>query len=144
MLDIQLVGTNGAKLKLRNVSLDIVFFCDGKERYRFDAGVTNWLGRCRTNYAALDGERKENQRIFLMDYNTKLEDCDEVVAIHMPSTDELRTRLEAVRNYFPTNIESVSRRFARSNNGRVHAPDVRVKFLANQRIAANLVCDVLG
>jgi hypothetical protein len=99
-IDIQLVGPNGKPAAVSNVMIDLSFFTKGNFRYRLGIGRTDDSGRLRVTYAEVEAVRQRNAEFDLMDYNTKLEQCDSRVDINIDSEDELRKRYKnALRSY---------------------------------------------
>ena len=114
--EIQLVDESGDPFALSNVSLEVTFFTNRRERYRFDVGASGSDGKLSVPYEKLDSIRKDNQAIALMDYNTKLEDCDDEILVRIPPLDELRNRLDAAKKWFPDQVEGLKRVIESSNN----------------------------
>ena len=103
-----------------------MFLCGGRERYRLDAGKTDVHGHITAPYDLFDSIRRDNQSFALMDYNTKLEDCDSVVLVYAPTVNELGQRLNALKKWFPDRASEMSERLRLSNNGRVQIQEARV------------------
>jgi hypothetical protein len=99
-IQIQLVNGNGKPLHLGNVKLEIHFFTHGNFRYAFGVGLTDEKGYLKTSYSDVEKERREDSEYNLMDYNTKLDDCDSTVKIVILSGQELRERNEKALRYF--------------------------------------------
>lgn len=121
MLEIQLANQAEDILNFADVSLDILLYVNGQQRYRFDAGETNRFGQLSVGYEQLELKRAENQKFALMDYNTPLMSCDEKISIVVPSMADLRARFEAVEKWFPADAVQLSMRLKRSNNDKVAA-----------------------
>lgn len=138
VLDVQLVDAQGKPLTMPDVSIDVVFYSGGKERYRFDAGATDAQGRISTSYDTLERARKENQAFALMDYNTKLEDCDDQLELTVPTLDQLRERLAAVRKWFPENEPKLLAKINNSRNGSVAAASIKKVITSGIRVAVQL------
>jgi len=99
-IDIQLVDGSGRPAAIGNVMIDLAFYTKGNFRYRFGVGRTDGSGRLAVAYAGVETIRKENAEFDLMDYNTKLEECDPRVEIVIDSEEELRERYRKVlRSY---------------------------------------------
>lgn len=138
VLDVQLVDVQGLPLAMPNVSIDVVLYCSGNERYRFDAGATDAQGRISTSYDMLERTRKQNQAFAVMDYNTKLEGCDDTVELAVPTLDQLRERLAAVRKWFLENEPKLSDRVKNSKNGSVAASGVKKVVTNGSRMTVQL------
>jgi len=121
------------------VSIDVIFYVNGNKRYDFDAGRTTSSGVCVAPYRVFEATRAKNQRIFLMDYNTSIEDCDPEVSIHVPTKEELHARYEAVRKWFPHRALRQWLMLRTSNNDRVIAQDVWVKLEGRGTTTARLL-----
>lgn len=99
-IEIQLVKANGEPAAVPNVMIELSFFTKGNFRYRLGIGRTDDSGRLSVSYAEVETVRQKNAEFDLMDYNTKLEDCDPRVEIIVDSEDELRERYKNVlRSY---------------------------------------------
>ncbi len=70
VLEIQLSDSEDRPIPVADVSIDVVFLCGGRERYRFDGGMTDQEGHLRASYDLFESTRRENQKVALMDYNT--------------------------------------------------------------------------
>jgi hypothetical protein len=132
-VEIQTTDANGVPVGLANVSIDVVLFCGGVERYRFDAGVTDANGRLTTSYQQLEDSRTANQSFALMDYNTRLDECDNTVAIVVPSVEELCKRLASIQTWFPEKQDAFMARVAESKNAIVKVP-AAMKVTADGRL----------
>jgi hypothetical protein len=100
LIDIQFVNNDGEPVAAANILIDLEFSTKGNFRYRFGVGRTDESGRLTVSYADVEAIRKKNAEFDLMDYNTKLEQCDPQVAIVIDSEEELRERFNnALRSY---------------------------------------------
>lgn len=99
-ISIQLTDTEDHPLAVGNVLVEIHFFTRGLARYAFKAGRTNERGLLDISYANIEKLRLENARLFLMDYNTRLEECDSAIRITIPPERELRYAFEKTKNAF--------------------------------------------
>jgi len=88
-IEIQLTDRNGKPIDVANIMVDVYLFYDGKFRYAFDAGRTGNGGTLTITYDHLESQRRSNGAIFLMDYNTKLDDCDAKVELRIQTQAEL-------------------------------------------------------
>lgn len=99
-IDIQLVKGNGKPLTISNVLMNIYFFTKGNFRYSFGLGFTDANGHLHVSYAEIEQSRKKNAEFWVMDYNTKLDDCDPQVKIFIPSEQYLREANESALSNF--------------------------------------------
>ena len=84
-LEIQLSDHADQPVNLGNVVVEIHFFTGGRYRYAFKVGRTDDAGHLSISYREIERLRGENAVENLMDYNTKLEDCDPTIKIVVPS-----------------------------------------------------------
>ena len=80
--------------------VDFSFFTKGAFRYRFGIGRTNSAGQLTVSYHDVEMIRTQNAQFDLMDYNTRLEECDAAIEITIDSGDQLRERYENVRRVY--------------------------------------------
>jgi len=99
---VQLVDETGAPLPAENIMVQIEFFTNGNYRYGFEAGRTDRKGRLVVTYDDLDKRRAALSRENLMDYNTRLEECDTTAKIVILSDDELRSRQQKALQFYGT------------------------------------------
>jgi hypothetical protein len=142
VLEIQLSDSDDRPVPVADVSIDVVVLCGGRERYRFDGGMTDREGHLRASYDMFESTRRENQKVALMDYNTALDDCDPAVVIHVPGMAELRQRQKAVNTWSSDNASSISERVEKSNNGRVQIRDLRVNVVEGTATKVRLICEL--
>ncbi len=81
---------DGKPLAVAEVLMNIYFFTKGNFRYAFGLGLTDANGHLRASYSDIEESRKKNSEFWVMDYNTKLDDCDPQVKIFIPSEEYLR------------------------------------------------------
>jgi hypothetical protein len=99
-IHVQLSTKEGQPLPIGNILLLIHFFTGGNYCYGFEAGRTDDTGQLTLSYDDVEKRRRTSAQEFLMDYNTKLEECDPVVKIIVPSEQELLSRKQkVVENY---------------------------------------------
>jgi hypothetical protein len=99
-IEIQLADGTGQPLHLGNVVTELHFFTGGRFRYAFKVGRTDEIGHLSTSYGNIEVLRRANATENLMDYNTRLEDCDSTVKVVVPSQEHLAKQYEsAVRAY---------------------------------------------
>jgi hypothetical protein len=99
-IDIQLTDPNGEPAAVSDVMIDLSFFTKGNFRYRLGIGRTDKSGHLRVSYAEVEKARQRNAEFDIMDYNTRIEDCDPRVEIVIDSEHELRERYNnVIRSY---------------------------------------------
>jgi hypothetical protein len=138
ILDIQLSGGHGEPLAIPHVIVEVMFLQGGRERYRFDAGETDVGGHLSVSYDRFENIRKDNQSFALMDYNTRLEECDPILVVRVPTMAELSQRLDALNKWFPDQAPAMAERIKSANNGRVEVPEVRAHTVEGGRARVDL------
>ena len=144
VLDIQLSGGHGVPLAIPNVIVEVVFLQGGLERYRFDGGETDVGGHLSVSYERFENIRKDNQSFALMDYNTRLEECDPILVVRVPAMAELSQRLDALNKWFPDQAPSMAERIKSANNGRVEVREVRAHTVDGGRTRVDLLGRATG
>lgn len=127
-IHIQLLDETGAPLPAENIIVHIEFFTNGNYRYGFEAGRTDKKGRLVVSYDELEHRRLSLSSEFLMDYNTKLDECDPIIKIVILSEEELRSRQRKVLRFYGTEPDWAK---AWPSNARIKAESKTVD-LANQ------------
>jgi hypothetical protein len=118
-IEIQLVDANGDPIRLSNISIEMHFFTKGNFRYGFKLASTDESGSLRATYDDLEELRSRDAEGNLMDYNTKLDECDPQVKIMIPSEQQLRQQYDNVMRFYQTPPQ-----WAKNwpSNGRIEAP----------------------
>jgi hypothetical protein len=99
-IEIQLVNGDGKPLAISHVLVNIYFFMKQNFRYSFGLGFTDANGHLHASYGDIEQSRKKNSEFWIMDYNTKLDDCDPRVKIFIPSEQYLRDANERALRTF--------------------------------------------
>lgn len=144
-VNVQLVDSSGIALPVANVILDIHLYLTGVRRYSFTGGETDSGGYCSIKLDDVTEQWIENRKLFLMDYNTPLQDCDDEVGISAPSADDLAERVLAVQKWFPNDLPKFRSTVSSSGNDEVKSFEQKVKILpsANEN-TIRYVCDIVG
>lgn len=87
-------------MPIGNVLVSLHFFTKGNYRYGFQIGRTDDAGRISVSYDDVESLRRKDAQDNLMDYNTKLEDCDPSVAVVIPSQEELRQQYDNAMRFY--------------------------------------------
>jgi hypothetical protein len=136
-LTVRLGDSAGESIRIAGVLLDIRFYVSGRFRYAFSLGRTDGEGVCRTCLAAIERQFAANRRLFLMDYNTPLMDCDALVGIFAPTAGELAERRAARAKWWPEEIQSPDG----AANQLVHCPEQKFMLGGGRGQAIELVCE---
>jgi hypothetical protein len=137
-LTVRLHDRKGEPLAIAEVHLDLSFYIEGRFRYSFSLGRTDADGVCRTTFQEIERQLEANRRLFLMDYNTPLTDCDTSVGIVAPTAGELIERESAGVKWWP---EEPSRYVGTANN-RVRCTEQKFEVQHGSGNAFKLVCEV--
>ena len=70
---------------LANLYVDLILFIRGKYCYGFRFGPTDAQGKLRIAYQDVENERAKAASYDLMDYNTPIDNCDDILKIKLPS-----------------------------------------------------------
>lgn len=138
---VSIVDSTGRSVPIADVIVDAVFFAGDQQRYQFSAGSTDANGQLKAGFDHFERERMQNSLQSIMDYNTKLEDCDSRIRLHAPSLDELKSRLNAVEHWYPDFAEVLAKRVAACNNGKVKLVDVTLTLLPGTITKVSMVVD---
>ena len=142
-IQIQLADAMRCVLGLADVSIDAVVYMEGRVRYRFASGKTNAQGRLTVTFDELERSRLKNQAYSLMEYNTRLEECDTRISFVVPSLKELKERQAALEKWFPDDV-SESIKYGDSNNGKVLCKTLDVDANGTDGDVVFLVCKRCG
>lgn len=105
---IKLVDKDGVDLRLGDVLIDIVFFQNRAFRYSFIAGRTNSAGELSVAFDEIEKQRAQKAKAFLMDYNTKIGDCDSTVELRIRTHSELEMAQQRARQSYGRDPDWVS------------------------------------
>lgn len=139
-LRVQAVDSNHRPIALGGLIVDVLLFVRGVERYRFDAGETDAGGVLIVAYEKLEALRRENQKFALMDYNTRLDECDDTIAVSVASVANLVARLESIEKWFPDDAPRMRQRLSRSSNKEVLPTTCHVSLSDAGEHAIELAC----
>ena len=135
LLSIQLVSHDGNRVEIAGVELDIRFYVQGRIRYTFLLGRTDDKGTVCTHLSDIEQQLQENRRIFLMDYNTGLDECDSVVGIFVPSPEEIARRDTARQTWWPGTTATPE-----TSNSQVHCPEQKFQLSRTAPNEFELAC----
>lgn len=134
---VRLRDPKGQPVPVGGVHLDIRFYVEGRFRYSFSLGRTDVHGICRTTFGGIEQQLEANRRLFLMDYNTPLSDCDTAVGIAAPATGELIEREAARAKWWPEESPA----YVGAANDRVRCPEQKFELRGGSGNAFELVCE---
>lgn len=133
-IEVQLTNGGGTALELANVTIDAVLYMQGRVRYRFCSGKTDARGCLCVTFDQLENSRLKNQSFSIMEYNTRLQECDPRVSFVVPSLNELQQRQTAIEKWFPEDA-SKAEDIEESNNGKLLCETIDVNVeLSKQKV----------
>ena len=135
-LTVQLVGSDGGALELAGIEVDIRFYMHGQTRYTLILGRTDDNGVVRTHLSDIERQLQENRRVFLMDYNTPLSECDSVVGIVTPSVEDLAQREASRQKWWPETVPTPE-----TPNGKARCPEQMFQLSKTAPNKFDLVCE---
>lgn len=138
-LDVQLVNETGAAVRLEGVSISIGFFFNGNYRYAFRLGPTDENGHLRVSYADVEQRRLLNLKEQPWDYKTRLDECDPVVRLSVPSQDELNEAAKIATSFNMGVVPPDAEWWARANNRDIRCESTEV-LLQEQNTTVSIVC----
>jgi len=141
-LIIQLVDEMGKPFRLADIYIDLSFFLQGQYRYGFRFGPTNRQGELHITYQDVETKRAIEAKIFLMDYNTPLDDCDDLVRISIPSMDKLKEAYEWNTKWFADKTSEDAKGWLNAANAKIRANEIPVKLHGTETIVS-VPCSVV-
>jgi hypothetical protein len=142
-LQLQLVDKEKNPIHLSKVFLDIDLYTHGNYRYGFRLGSTNDQGRFHLNYGLVEAKRAEAAKIFLMDYNTLLADCDDRVKISVPTPEILKKAYDGIGQWFGGRVPDYAEGWSTANNAKIKAVDVFVELTQGESLVP-IYCEVMN
>ena len=127
-LHIRLRSDSDEQVEIADVSVDVIFLMQGRERYSFHAGTTDAHGELSAAYEVFETARKAEASLSIMDYNDGLEECDSTIRIRIPSIEELRRRADAVKKFYPEDARPVLTRLEKSGNAEIAAEPLPIRL----------------
>jgi hypothetical protein len=90
---VQFSTKDGKPLQIGDIMLLIQFSKDGNYCYEFEIGRTDISGRLIVSYGEVEKRRSACAEEFPAEFSTRVEECDPVVKILVPSERELAARM---------------------------------------------------
>ncbi len=141
-INVRLIAQSGEPLQVPNAFVRVQLFTNGQFRYSFTCGPTDGQGRLDITFAELEQQRIASATESLMDYNTKLELCDDRVKLSLPSKAELDAASQiATRWAGDGNAPPYAREWSASSNGQLKAEDVSAELHGDENIVP-MACTV--
>lgn len=140
---VSLIDLSGTPLQMSGIYVDVELYTHGNYRYGFRMGATNEQGELKIDYAMVEAKRAESAAVFLMDYNTPLEACDERVKISIPSEQILKKAYDGIGAWFGGVTPEYAKGWLTANNSKVKADEIFVELNAGETIVP-MLCDRVG
>lgn len=125
---VQLVDKSNEPLHLSRVYVDLDFYTGGNPRYGFRLNPTDGQGRLKIDYEMVEAKRAEGAKVFVMDYNTSLTDCDGRVKICIPTIEMLKTAYDGIGRWFGGETPAYAEGWLLASNGKIKAEEVFVEL----------------
>src|SRR5258708_21305298 len=90
---VQFSAKDGKPLQIGDILLLIQFSKDGNYCYEFEIGSTDISGRLIVSYGEVEKRRSACAVEFPAEFSTRVEECDPVVKILVPSEKDLAARM---------------------------------------------------
>jgi hypothetical protein len=127
-LIIQFVGENEKPSLLANLYVDLLLFIRGTYCYGFRFGPTDAQGKLRIAYQDVENERAKAAKYDLMDYNTPIDNCDDILKIKLPSADELRKAYEWQTKSQTGGASTEAKNWIKAANSKVKCDETSVEL----------------
>jgi hypothetical protein len=139
---IQLVNLDGSPLGMEAVYCRLNLYTHGTFRYCFKFGPTRNDGKLQITFEEVETERKAEGKIWLMDYNDPLTDCDSRVRLNIPSGDEMVASHNAITKFYNGATPEHAKPWLTANNAKIKAEDVFVELHDGENLV-KLPCAML-
>jgi hypothetical protein len=140
VITVRLNDAKGEPIRVSGVHLDICFYIERRLRYSFSLNRTDAHGISRTSFEEIERQLEANRRLFLMDYNTPLSDCDPLVGIVAPTAADLVEREAARAKWWPDEPPM----YVGAANDRVRCPEHKFELCRGNGNEFELVCEMQG
>lgn len=125
-------AANGEPAPIANVIVDVYFHLNQRQRYGLRGGVTGPQGRLSLTYEDLERSRRRNAEHQPWDYRTRIEECDPLVRVVVPSKADLARAYEIAKNFANGAVPADAVSWLSAANDRVHAPPVSAETIGEQ------------
>jgi hypothetical protein len=141
-LTLKVLDESKKPLLLSGIYVDLDFYMNGQQRYGFRFGPTNHRGELRIGYQDVEKKRVADSKYNLMDYNTPLDDCDDLVRISIPSMDKLKDAYEWKIKWFADKSSEDAKGWLNAANAKIKADETSVKLHGIETIVS-VPCSVV-
>jgi hypothetical protein len=136
ILTIQFAGEKEKSFILENLYVDLLFFISGRYCYGFRFGPTNVEGKLHIKYHDVESERVKAAKYNLMDYNTPLDHCDDILKIKLPSADELRKAYEWQTESRAGGVSTEAESWVNAANSKVKCEETSVELKGTETVVS--------
>ena len=141
-LTLKFLDESKKPLLLSGIYVDLDFYMNGQQRYGFRFGSTNHRGELCIGYQDVERKRVADSKYNLMDYNTPLDDCDDLVRISVPSMDKLKEAYEWNTKCFAGKASEDAKGWLNAANAKIKANEISVKLHGTETIVS-VPCSVI-
>jgi hypothetical protein len=124
-----------------DLSISIDFFLHGNHRYGFRLGPTDDDGYLRVTYNDVEERRRANLKVQPWDYKTRLDECDLVVRMSVPTQDELDAAVRIATSFNMGVVPPEAEQWALANNRHVSCKEVDVQLVGGE-VDVDIHCDL--
>jgi hypothetical protein len=114
---VRLLSSNSEPLE--NIILYIEIIAKKKSNYGIGPFITNNKGEVYLTKIEIEKEINNALETYIMDYSSRLEDCQQQIEIDVCTISDLDKILLNLKRYFPENAVLLQRLLAKSNNKKV-------------------------
>jgi hypothetical protein len=125
-------AANDKPAAIANVIVDVYFHLNQKQRYGLRAGVTDAQGRLMLTYEDLENSRRRNAELQPWDYKTRIDECDPLLRVVVPSKPDLMRAYEIARSFAGGAVPADAASWLSAANDQVHAPPVTAETVGEQ------------
>jgi hypothetical protein len=141
VLDVQLTDAQERAIRMSDVSISMDLFLHGNHRYGFRLGPTDEDGHLRVTYSHVEERRRANLKVQSWDYKTRLDECDPIVRLSVPTQDELDAAVRIATSFNMGVVPADAEQWARANNRHVSCDAVEVELVGGEAIV-NIHCEL--
>jgi hypothetical protein len=140
VLTVQLIDAQQQPIRMRDVAVRIDFFLNGTHRYGFRLGSTGEDGHLQVTYGDVEQRRLESLKMQPWDYKTRLEECDPMVRLSVPTSNELNAAVQMATSFNMGVVPADAEQWARANNHCVSCGAVEVEMRGGE-VAVFIPCE---
>lgn len=125
---VRVQDSGGTGRPARAVLLVIALFWRGRKRYQFLLPPSDARGEVQISYAEIESMRRAEAAVYLMDYNTPLESCDDRFSLTMPSGSQLQQMQAVLKQQDRAEAHALVRQMTASSNHQYTASEMNFLF----------------